>query len=277
MPFRAILLPKKLEAVFMLKRIVACLYLFTLTSGIFAQAPQVIRGKLISKKSGEPVSFASIYIQETGSWTSSDENGLFNFKRLEIPFIIIKVQHLGFETYSGKFDPALFTGSELVIKLVPVSYDMDEITVLSKNDNGLTSSSIVSNAAIEHVQPTSLADVMQLIPGNLSCAFEFRSKSWFKGEIMDLLRKRGCSLCTADTDEKPADEIISTAPWGYLRLRRSNYTETDLSQWVDRILAQKWERAFVFFKHEEEAKGPELAHRFSELIDIKARKSEQEG
>ena len=175
MPFRAILLPKKLEAVFMLKRIVACLYLFTLTSGIFAQAPQVIRGKLISKKSGEPVSFASIYIQETGSWTSSDENGLFNFKRLEIPFIIIKVQHLGFETYSGKFDPALFTGSELVIKLVPVSYDMDEITVLSKNDNGLTSSSIVSNAAIEHVQPTSLADVMQLIPGNLSANPDLRS------------------------------------------------------------------------------------------------------
>jgi hypothetical protein len=36
---------------------------------------------------------------------------------------------------------------------------------------------------------------------------------------------------------------------------------------VERILAQKWERAFVFFKHEDEAKGPELAMRFQELID----------
>ena len=125
--------------------------------------------------------------------------------------------------------------------------------------------------------PQVLEDFLALIPPDISCAFEFRSKSWFKGEIMDLLRKRGCSLCTADTDEKPADEIISTAPWGYLRLRRSNYTETDLSQWVDRILAQKWERAFVFFKHEEEAKGPELAHRFRELIDTRVRKSKQEG
>jgi len=125
--------------------------------------------------------------------------------------------------------------------------------------------------------PQVLEDFLALIPPNISCAFEFRSKSWFKDEIMDLLRKRGCSLCTADTDEKPADEIISTAHWGYLRLRRSNYTETDLSQWVDRILAQKWERAFVFFKHEEEAKGPELARRFRELIDTRVSKSKQEG
>jgi uncharacterized protein YecE (DUF72 family) len=40
-----------------------------------------------------------------------------------------------------------------------------------------------------------------------------------------------------------------------------------LSAWAERILSQKWERAFVFFKHEDEAKGPELAVRFQELID----------
>jgi uncharacterized protein YecE (DUF72 family) len=36
---------------------------------------------------------------------------------------------------------------------------------------------------------------------------------------------------------------------------------------VERILSQKWEQAFVFFKHEDEAKGPELAMRFQELVD----------
>jgi uncharacterized protein YecE (DUF72 family) len=114
-----------------------------------------------------------------------------------------------------------------------------------------------------------LEEFLALIPGNVSCAFEFRSKSWFKDEILELLRAKGCSLCTADTDEKPADGIISTADWGYLRLRRSDYTEDDLVQWLDRILAQKWERAFVFFKHEEEARGPELARRFRELAEAR--------
>lgn len=114
-----------------------------------------------------------------------------------------------------------------------------------------------------------LEEFLALIPPHMNCAFEFRGKSWFKEDILELLRARGCSLCTADTDEKPADGIISTTDWGYLRLRRSGYTEADLSQWLDRILAQKWERAFVFFKHEEEAKGPELARQFRELADAR--------
>jgi uncharacterized protein YecE (DUF72 family) len=118
-------------------------------------------------------------------------------------------------------------------------------------------------------KPEVLEEFLALIPDHRSCAFEFRSKSWFKKEILDLLRAKGHSLCTADSDEKPAEEIISTAPWGYLRLRRSDYTEADLSLWLDRILAQKWEQAFVFFKHEDEAKGPELARQFQELADAR--------
>jgi len=114
---------------------------------------------------------------------------------------------------------------------------------------------------------TKLQDFLSLIPRDTALAFEFRSPSWLEDEILDLLRKNGASLCTADADENPVHEIISTAAWGYLRLRRSDYTDADLSQWLERILAQKWERAFVFFKHEEEAKGPETATRFRELID----------
>ncbi len=117
-----------------------------------------------------------------------------------------------------------------------------------------------------------LEDFLSLIPDNIPCAFEFRSPSWLVAEILDLLRKRGCSLCIADTAENPANEIISTAPWGYLRLRRSEYTDADLSQWLKRISSQKWEKAFVFFKHEEGAGGAEMAMRFLELADSRVKK-----
>ncbi|NJD57479.1 MAG: DUF72 domain-containing protein [Nitrospirae bacterium] len=110
-----------------------------------------------------------------------------------------------------------------------------------------------------------LENFLSLLSGNTACAFEFRNKSWLDHGIPDLLQKKGCSLCIADTDEDAAKEIISTAKWGYLRLRRSDYTDADLAQWLARILSQKWDRAFVFFKHEEGARGPELAMRFREL------------
>jgi uncharacterized protein YecE (DUF72 family) len=122
-----------------------------------------------------------------------------------------------------------------------------------------------------HADHPALKDFLDLVPGNMSCAFEFRSPSWLDVEILDLLRDKGCSLCTEDTDENPANEIINTAPWGYLRLRRSDYTDADLSAWMERIFSQKWERAFVFFKHEGDAKGPEMAMRFRELADSRGK------
>ncbi len=118
-----------------------------------------------------------------------------------------------------------------------------------------------------------LEDFLNVIHGNISCAFEFRSPSWLDAGILELLRERGCSLCIADADENPANEIVSTATWGYLRLRRSDYTDADMSQWMERILSQKWERAFVFFKHEEGANGPRMAIRFHEIA--KTRKEEE--
>ena len=117
-----------------------------------------------------------------------------------------------------------------------------------------------------------LEDFLALILGDMACAFEFRSPSWLDDEILDLLRKKGSSLCIADSDENPAQEIISTASWGYLRLRRSDYTDAELSDWIERILSQKWERAFVFFKHEDEAGGAEIALRFNELIASRVKK-----
>jgi uncharacterized protein YecE (DUF72 family) len=120
-----------------------------------------------------------------------------------------------------------------------------------------------------HANVPALEDFLALIPITAACAFEFRSPSWLDSGMPDLLRQKGCSLCIADTDENPSQEIISTTPWGYLRLRRSDYTEADLSQWVEKILSQKWEKAYVYFKHEDEAKGAEMAIRFQELIDTR--------
>ena len=117
-----------------------------------------------------------------------------------------------------------------------------------------------------HADLPALKNFLTLIPRTISCAFEFRSPSWLEAGIVDLLREKGCSLCTPDSDENAATEIISTASWGYLRLRRVDYTEVELSQWMKRILSQKWQTAFVFFKHEEETgKGPDMAIHFHDL------------
>ena len=120
-----------------------------------------------------------------------------------------------------------------------------------------------------------LSSFLDLIPAGVACAFEFRSPSWLDDRIPDLLGQRGHTVCIADTDEEPATEIIYAASWGYLRLRRSDYTDAALSKWKERIVSRKWERVFVFFKHEDEARGPALAMRFRDFVapDIKQKRS----
>jgi uncharacterized protein YecE (DUF72 family) len=60
---------------------------------------------------------------------------------------------------------------------------------------------------------------------------------------------------------------VATANWGYLRLRRPDYGDAELKAWVKRVREQDWQDAFVFFKHEDEGKGPQMAKRFLELAE----------
>src|SRR5258708_7898621 len=110
-----------------------------------------------------------------------------------------------------------------------------------------------------------LRALLDLLKPDLRTSFEFRHESWFDDETFDLLRAHDCALVVSDTDEKPLTEIISTAGWGYLRLRRTAYDENDLVEWMKRVKNQKWKDAFVFFKHEDEGTGPKLAAQFLEL------------
>lgn len=107
-----------------------------------------------------------------------------------------------------------------------------------------------------------LAAFLDLLPAATRTAFEFRHETWFDEDVFGLLRAKDCALVVSDTDEKPLTEIISTARWGYLRLRRAAYDEKDLAEWMRRVQDQKWNDAFVFFKHEDEGVGPKLAAQF---------------
>jgi uncharacterized protein YecE (DUF72 family) len=96
------------------------------------------------------------------------------------------------------------------------------------------------------------------LPPGARAALEFRHESWFSSDVYEVLRARGAALCIAESEDL-ATPLEATAPWGYLRLRRQDYTEGDVATWAERIRAQGWTEAYVFFKHEDEGKGPKLA------------------
>jgi uncharacterized protein YecE (DUF72 family) len=105
---------------------------------------------------------------------------------------------------------------------------------------------------------------LQALPARSPVAFEFRHPSWCDDEIYSILRERDVPLCLSDTDEVPDPDalVIPTASWGYLRLRRTEYSDDALAAWARRVEGQPWREAYVFFKHEDEARGPLFAESF---------------
>ncbi|GIW51438.1 MAG: hypothetical protein KatS3mg081_0793 [Gemmatimonadales bacterium] len=111
-----------------------------------------------------------------------------------------------------------------------------------------------------------LAAFASSLPRRWIAALEFRHPSWFDEETYAILREHNLALCAADTGQDPV-RLVLTADFGYLRLRRESYDDSQLAEWVRRVLDQPWRKAYVFFKHEEAGAGPRLAKRFLELAN----------
>jgi uncharacterized protein YecE (DUF72 family) len=103
---------------------------------------------------------------------------------------------------------------------------------------------------------------LELLPKRSRSAFEFRHESWFDEEIFQLLKKHKVALCIAEADNELKVPFVATADWGYLRLRKEDYSDAELSAWVAQVQKQDWSDAFVYFRHEDEAKGPMFAKQF---------------
>jgi uncharacterized protein YecE (DUF72 family) len=101
---------------------------------------------------------------------------------------------------------------------------------------------------------------LDVLPPRAPAAFEFRHPSWHDADVFDALRRRNVALCIADS-ERMSTPPIATADFTYFRLRDEGYGAPDIARWSAIVAehAQSARDVFVYFKHEEEGKGPEFA------------------
>jgi uncharacterized protein YecE (DUF72 family) len=105
------------------------------------------------------------------------------------------------------------------------------------------------------------------VPAGLRAAFEFRHESWFDDAVFETLRAANAALCIAENEEL-ATPAVATADFGYLRLRREDYTLAQVRNWAAFIGKEgtRWADAFVYFKHEEKAVGPKFAQQMQAAL-----------
>jgi uncharacterized protein YecE (DUF72 family) len=108
---------------------------------------------------------------------------------------------------------------------------------------------------------------LETLPEGACGAFEFRHASWFDEEVYSRLRARNQALCVADSEKLTTPGEI-TANFAYFRLRDEGYTADDIARWARTIRERTsgCRDVYVYFKHEEEGKGPEFARMLMETL-----------
>ena len=113
---------------------------------------------------------------------------------------------------------------------------------------------------------------LDMLPPGVRAAFEFRHVSWHDPDVFDRLRARRLALCVADS-ERLTTPVEVTAPYGYFRLRDQGYQPDDIARWADTIATAcaNCDEVFVYFKHEDEGKGPEFARLLLDALPLSVR------
>ena len=93
-----------------------------------------------------------------------------------------------------------------------------------------------------------------LLPEDRRYVFEFRHESWFDDEVYSAMRDRDIAMCIAEQDDFRCP-VVCTSTWGYLRLHKLDYTDSELVDWGKQVTGQQWTEAYVFFKHDETENG----------------------
>jgi uncharacterized protein YecE (DUF72 family) len=103
----------------------------------------------------------------------------------------------------------------------------------------------------------------------VTAAFEFRHPSWLDDEVFEKLAGRNIALCVADS-EKLSTPVRVTADYAYFRLRDEGYTPADIGRWAETIARETagCRDVYVYFKHEEEGKGPEFAKLLMDRLQV---------
>jgi uncharacterized protein YecE (DUF72 family) len=107
-----------------------------------------------------------------------------------------------------------------------------------------------------------LANFTRLLPKDTRVAFEFRNTTWFDEDIYRVLRESNAALCLAENENLETPHVL-TADFVYLRLRKPDYTQSELDSIAYRTgqyLANCYP-TFAIFKHEETPAGALYAER----------------
>lgn len=129
---------------------------------------RVFKGKVVDKRTGEPVEFATVLVKATEQWSVTDEKGQFSIESIRVAGSKVEIASLGYVTLTKdiKFENAV---TEETFKLDEDNLTLESAVVTAQeNANSATTSRTIDKTALEHVQVMNVTDISSLLPGGVT-------------------------------------------------------------------------------------------------------------
>ena len=145
---------------------------------------------VITEKDGTPLKGAVVSIKQYGLWTMSDDLGKAVITKVPAGKVTLECSMLGYVTKETDVtvSPGQASGDKPVsIALEIMSFAIDDVVVVATRDKNTESTvSHIGRQAIDHLQATSLQDLLQLLPGKVVTANpSLTSPSSFTNRTLD--------------------------------------------------------------------------------------------
>lgn len=122
---------------------------------------------VILDKTGEPLSGATMQLVQSGLWGISGKDGEVEIRNVPRLPVAYKVSMLGYKDVEGEI--RLDGKDNVRILMEEESLSMREVVVVAQaGQGGESTTSIIGRQALDHLQATSLKDILQLLPGGVS-------------------------------------------------------------------------------------------------------------
>lgn len=151
-----------------MRRLLAALTILMAASASMAVEPvrgSAVSGRCLSARDGQALCFAAVVVKELNLSLLTDMDGRFEFPAVEGEVYTLAIHCMNCVEREVRVTAG---GNETVdIALDEQSYALKEVEVMAEYDPQKGSAATISQQALEHIQPASVGDVLQLMPGGL--------------------------------------------------------------------------------------------------------------
>ena len=126
-----------------------------------------IEGVVLEASGGEqPINFATVQLLPQGTYVSTDANGDFSFAKVHPGKVQIKVQFVGMQDIDTTVNVIAAKDYYFEFKMKEANFRLEEIVVSAQRSQaGSSTASNINRQAMDHLQASTIKDVMQLLPG----------------------------------------------------------------------------------------------------------------